>query len=721
MPSLNPSAWTQRLHQVLSRYDETLLRKVAGRLFRPRNQWPVEELIQRSIETLQNAVACDRRLRDLDPACRQLLALIAHSRQPRWAVGNLVEMLVALGHNDGLRPILTLLETGLLYPDLVPLSVFPPTRNGTPPAARLKDFEQWLTQGPAPVVFALPQVAERALGVAFGEADCPDSVTLDAKGLPPPVLEADGLEWPIRLALVWQMATAGPFRRTQAGEFFKRDQDRLRSDPLLNAPPIDALADVPDQALFTVDLARVEGLVIDCEGEVIAGHIPQTWQDGLLATLASLWAALPALSNWNMEHGWQVEAPPGNPYPSSYLLVLLLLARLSEGEWARPRGLERWLLSRHPYWQNSNRDVIRLRLENFLLGVAFPLRMIQATRNTEGEILVRLTATGRWLLGLAGQSPVQPSFPQTLLVQPNLEILVYRQGLTPDLVGRLGKLAVWKSLGAACTMDLSPDSVYRALQSGESFESILQTLQRHGMKAVPEAVVESIRTWSDRRDRITVYSSAALLEFLSPEDLAGALARGLPAVRLGDRLAVVAEADDIDFRHFRLASTRDYSLPPERCVEVDDDGVSLCIDLARSDLMVETEAQRFAEPTDTAVGNSRRQYRMTLTSLRAGRAGGLSLQALENWCFQRSGQELSAAARLLWNGADTPAVSFHRRLVLSVATEEVADGLMQWPETRGFVQERLGPTSLAVDESAAEPLQARLRDLGVEIQSGRHE
>src|SRR5947209_8238717 len=147
MPLLNPAVWTERLRQVLTCYDEALLRQVAGKLFRPRSQWPAEELIERALDTLQNAAACDRRLRDLDPACRQLLALIAHSRQPLWAVGNLVEMLVALGHADGLQPILTLLETGLLYPDLEPVAVAPQSRNGTPPAARLKNFEQWLTQG----------------------------------------------------------------------------------------------------------------------------------------------------------------------------------------------------------------------------------------------------------------------------------------------------------------------------------------------------------------------------------------------------------------------------------------------------------------------------------------------------------------------------------------------------------------------------------------------
>jgi hypothetical protein len=60
-------------------------------------------------------------------------------------------------------------------------------------------------------------------------------------------------------------------------------------------------------------------------------------------------------------------------------------------------------------------------------------------------------------------------------------------------------------------------------------------------------------------------------------------------VRLSDRLAVVPNESDVDFRHFRLTATRNYGLPPEKCVDVEPDGVSLSIDLARSDLLLDTE------------------------------------------------------------------------------------------------------------------------------------
>src|SRR5437773_996636 len=114
-------------------------------------------------------------------------------------------------------------------------------------------------------------------------------------------------------------------------------------------------------------------------------------------------------------------------------------------------------------------------LTTYLLGVAYQLRLVQATRVDGSDWLVRLSPLGRWLLG-EGAAPPEPAFPQTLLVQPNLEILVYRQGLSPDLIARLSRFAAWKNLGAACTLQLQPESVYRALESGDSFESILGTL-----------------------------------------------------------------------------------------------------------------------------------------------------------------------------------------------------------------------------------------------------
>ena len=54
--------------------------------------------------------------------------------------------------------------------------------------------------------------------------------------------------------------------------------------------------------------------------------------------------------------------------------------------------------------------------------------------------------------------------------------------------------------------------------------------------------------------------------------------------------------------------------------------------------------------------------------------------------------------------------------MLQVPSAEIADGLMQWPETRGLIEARLGPTALAVKEEHAAALQQRLAALGVSIE-----
>jgi hypothetical protein len=308
--------------------------------------------------------------------------------------------------------------------------------------------------------------------------------------------------------------------------------------------------------------------------------------------------------------------------------------------------------------------------------------------------------------------------------------------LTPGLIARLSQFATWKSLGSACTLQLGPETVYRALESGQSFETIRQTLEQHGMRALPPAVVESLRTWANKRERLGVYPSATLFEFASADELNEALARGLPGTRLADRLVVVVDEGAVDFRHFRLTGTRDYGLPPEKCIDVADDGVTLHVDVTKSDLLLETELQRFAELSDRAsearpsgsgqmaplpngrgspAATGRRQYRLTPASLAAVRDNGFNLQILEDWFLQRTGQPLSPAARLMLTGWRMTAPELRRELVLHVPDREVADGLMQWPETRMLIAARLGPTALAIAEENAEELRQRLAALGVNL------
>ncbi|HVS36015.1 MAG TPA: helicase-associated domain-containing protein [Gemmataceae bacterium] len=737
MPTADAVLWSELLRRTLSAYDEALVRQVAARLVKPRSQWPVEELIDRCAAAVENPAVLDRRRADLEPDARRLLALIGHSRQPTWDLGNLVEMTLALGAPDGLAPVFALMQAGLLFPRL--------PESG---AVRIKTFEQWLAFPTATglAVFTTPLIASRAVGE---DLELPDLSSKDEGGrtkdkgkqgdaahssflLPPSSFqEADGLEWLLRMAVLWQQTATAPLRRTQQGDFFKRDLDRLSQDPLLNGPPPDRLTDVPDMGFLTAVLAERVGVLREVEGDVCVGSLPGEWDTGLAPSLEAIWSQLPRLRAWNPIDGWRGgETPAGNPFPSAYLLAFLLLARAPADAWIDPEAVEKWLNAHHPYWKDEFLRPSRREpwVQTFLLGAAYPLRLVQASPLTlpsppsdggEGRVSgdawrVRLSPTGRWLLGLGEAPSLESPYSQTLLVQPNLEIIAYRQGLSSALIAKLTRFATWKSLSTACTLQLEPDAVYRALEAGESYDSIRQALEQHSSKALPNAVLDLLRTWSNKRERITIYPAATLLEFATPEDLQEALARGVPAVRISDRMAVAASEDAMEFRHFRLSGTRDYALPPERCVSVEPDGVTLTVDLARSDLLLETELPRFAERLDGSASSGTRQYVLTPASLEAARSVGMTLATLELWFQQRTGAPLPPAARLLMTGGETPPARFQRHLVLHVADEETADGLMQWPQTRELIAARLGPTALAVEEEQAAELRRRLKEAGVE-------
>lgn len=707
---LSSVSWTELLRQTLTGYDEVLMRGVAGKLVKPRSQWPVEELIDRSIATIGNPPVVDRRLEELPPAAGKVLAIIGYSRQPRWRLGSLLELLAALGHADGVQPIFALFEAGLLYPEFNQSNG--EHTNGQP---ILKSFEQWLGQGGVTgyMVFAHPQVCERARQrIDLGLTECPGIVETAQ-----PAREADGLEWFLRLATLWQQVIAAPVRRTVQGDFFKRDLERMRKDPLLTTSPADSLAELPDPAMLTVALAELEGLIRTTEGELRAGDPPAAWADGLYDALASLWASLPLLDAWEPLEGWRGGQPGTTPFPAACLLAHLLLLRLPEGAWADPNEVESWIHEHHPYWAGESVRPSRRRswLTSVLLGVSYQLRFVQATKGPEGNWLVRLSPLGRWLLGQAERPQTAPAFVQTLLVQPNLEIIAYRQGLTPALIGHLARIATFKNLGAACTLQLGPETVYRALQSGETYESVVQMLEQHGMRPTPTAVLDSLRTWANKHERITIFPAATLFEFGSAEELNEAFARGLPATRLSDQLALVANEQGVDFRHFRLAGTRDYALPPEKCIVVDADGVTLTVDLSRSDLMLDIELRQFAELIDHGGVTGKRLYRLTPTSLSAARDSGLTMKSMEEWFRQRAGQPISPAARFLLGGSQLSPPMLRRHLVIHVGSPDLADGLVQWPGTRALIDERLGPTTLAVAEEHLDTLRERLASVGIHI------
>jgi hypothetical protein len=345
---------------------------------------------------------------------------------------------------------------------------------------------------------------------------------------------------------------------------------------------------------------------------------------------------------------------------------------------------------------------------------------------------VQLSALGRYVLGLGPPPPPQPTFEHFLFVQPNLEVIAYRQGLTPPLIGRLSRFAWWTKVGAAMELKLTEESVALGLEWGLSPEQMLEILSRHSQRALPGSVKDAVERWADRRERVVMYTAATLIEFGSPAErdrAAASWAEGGEATAylpVGDRFLLVENAQHVPTGRISTTAVRDYRLPPERCVSVEPDGVTLALDPARSDLLIDAELARFADeepslgPDRPESGVSRppaRRFRITAESLARGLDLGMTGPMLSDWFRRRTGGDLPPAVGLMVRPTLPGARPWkaRRRLVLNAPDAALLDGVLQHPATRPLLGERLGPSTAVVPEESVDQLRAALKTLGIEI------
>jgi len=259
---------------------------------------------------------------------------------------------------------------------------------------------------------------------------------------------------------------------------------------------------------------------------------------------------------------------------------------------------------------------------------------------------------------------------------------------------------------------------------------MLEILTRHSQRPLPTLVPDAIGRWTSRREQIIFYAAATLIEFASLAERDQALAAWQEDdlktfVPVADRFLLVESPQQIPTDRISTRGSRDYRHPPEKCVSIEPDGVTLALDPTRSDLLIDAELSRLADelPTagnpsrGTAFGTPPRRYIVSAGSMARAAALGISPGQIVEWFLRRTGAPPSPAIRLLFKStAATPiALKARRMLVLFTPTAELADGLLQHPATRDFLGDRLGPTAVAVPEDLLEKFQGVLKELGLEV------
>ncbi len=736
--------WASVIRAAFDRYDDNLLGEITTRLIKPRTVHSREELVRRSVELFENPVLVDRRIQSLEKSCMALLEVAAKARQNRWYVATLAEFVYTLGWQDGIKPVVALVEAGLAFP------LFQ-TKPGAPSTGtQFSNVMHWLANpGPSGhyLVFpdpliermhgkesVLPDLFENPVAPApgmdsqasdgtpalagdeddaSGEEGAPGVSTLPAF----PGTVSDGCEWYIRMAVLWQKTLKNPLRRTQAGDYFKKDQERLE-DPQIASPVPDAGVDLPDIGYWLAGAAVSAGVFEIVDTELRPTPFPTNWQASLVQSAAAVLKCCFEPGSWNPQDGWK-PPPPGeplsHPFPSVFALAWSLVARLDPKAWINPGVIEAWILKRHPWWSGSGVRPSRKKpfLESWLCGIVWPLGLLEKTKSTEGQTLIRLSAQGRkYAFGEIDGDEFR-QIGRMLIVQPNLEVMAFRQGLDPQRIAKLSRFATWKNIGPACVLQLGPDTVYRALELGDTFESIRSFLDGHATRAVPPAVVDQLRSWASKHERVVVHTSALVLEFASAGDLNAALSRGLLAVRLGERHALVDQEEDIDFRLFRLAGSRDYLIPPEPCIHQNQDGLELSVDDTKSDLLLETELPLVADPLPVPPGKIGRSFRVTPASLNRVKERGWNMDQLDQWFRMRTGEPARPTIRLFFLSKVQDPFSIEPEVVLHAPDAETADGLWQWQKFRVCVRSRLGPLAISLKPDQIPLAEQLLNEIGL--------
>lgn len=728
-------SWSQCCWQSLEQYPDQVLRGVAVRLTGRQQRQERMALVQTITAAQTNPPLIDRCLRRVRPETVLLLTLMARSRQPVWKARELLTLLAALQVHDGPWVLKEAMEYGLIFPypalrpgtELTPEAIqrqskpIPvPTANefvlDNSPSGALTatpDFTPWLEVmgGVVPEVFLHPAVGERVR-----QRPLPVPRYSGPSEAPADVFRSDGWDWPLRLAAVWQRVRHNPVRLTQEGEFYKKDSQRLQGDSIF-AEGWETGITPADAALLTLSAAVSTGL-LQRQGEMLRpAAFPACWRLPLPRLLVELLPRLLSITTWDPLEGHRPAMAPETATTSTAgWLILWLLAEAEPQAWIDPAELAAWLWAHHPYWSGTLSEAEaatggHLWVNSWLYAVPIPLQIVETWQGR-----VRLTPLGRWYFQGGGDVPAltAPPFPQTLLVQPNAEIIVYRQGLTPSLAAELTGFAQWKRIGPACVLELQEACLHQALESDWTLTQIVQTLQHHASRPVPATVVDLLERWGNRRERFTLFSSAVVVEFVNAADLETALAQGWIRWRLGERFGLTVDGSEPDLRHFRLLANRNYEEPPQQCLQVEEDGLTVAVDPVAADLFIDLELSRVAEPLPSTEADSPRRYRLTAERLRRA-AEVLSLEGLDAWWTSRSGASLPPIARLLIQGPHWPAPRAETLLVLRLPVPEAADALLQWPPARRLISERLGPLALAIAPENLSPLSDLLAQWGITL------
>lgn len=343
-------------------------------------------------------------------------------------------------------------------------------------------------------------------------------------------------------------------------------------------------------------------------------------------------------------------------------------------------------------------------------------------RGSDGTARARLTPVGRTMLGV-GEPPVEPDGTGALMVEPSFEITCFLDQAPLRLLYDLSRFAESAHTSERVVRyRLVGESVQWGYARGYTADSITSILTTSAARQVPGPVTFALQDWERLHRRVTVFLSG---------DIIAATGKSDPeVVQSGVQFAIDRDSDleIIDFTHtFVVAGHKepidralmahkprviDYNGPIVPSLHWIDDK-NLHAPLGGTDFRLLARLGRFCEADDDdvfrihppkikAAFGIEAGFARLVQLLREGVVGGLTAE-----------RELQLKQLL-----DDPAKAKVETMeVLVVGSADDGDRIARIQPLNEFVAARLGPRSFHVIPGCTAKLLARLRELGVKVES----
>lgn len=362
----------------------------------------------------------------------------------------------------------------------------------------------------------------------------------------------------------------------------------------------------------------------------------------------------------------------------------------------KPRRLAYWLDSAGAWAANA------------LLGTLAHLGLIEHglfTSRAQQRPCFRLTGLGQAVFGAPERALSDPSYePEFLTIQPNHEILAYLNVADPRAVWPLAQMARRVSAPGqrVQTFALSRESVYQALESGLTPETIRDFLTRHSKTGLPDLVAHSLCEWGRKREAL-IFRTGIVLG-AGPPGSASPFAGMAKARPVADPFVFLPPTATRGLKECLIRDHHAFARPTWR---VDEDGRVRVTDAADSVCLA--RLAQFANPE----GN---HWVITADSVGRARERGIPAEQILDWLDDHLSHELPPIIKTaICNWASPAGVFLGELVMLQINQPQAYEMVHDSPRFQPLLLGAFPPNWLVVRPEKRQELERRLTELGFAV------